>query len=215
MRKLSGVIKVLIPIFLLLSGLGYGGYVYYGYAKGRVEYASLLDDYTRPYGENKDTASAADLPAEDAQDKTEDEPMTETTIWKPLAAPLPEDAPEDELPEDDPPEEEPPDVPPESTGAGLSPGAKAAMPTAARAEQRIQIVPMKIRTRSAPGLFSGSFPAGGMTASSPFRFFPPPRTGSISPAPVRRKPTAEKRTKLIRIECRPGSITEFLPAWRV
>ena len=94
MRKLPGVIKVLIPIFLLLSGLGYGGYVYYGYAKGRVEYAALLDDYTRPYGENKEAVPAAVLPKEDVRDETEDEPMTETTIWKPLAASLPEDAPE-------------------------------------------------------------------------------------------------------------------------
>ena len=57
MRKLPGVIKVLIPIFLLLSGLGYGGYVYYGYAKGRVEYAALLDDYTRPYGGKQGSCS--------------------------------------------------------------------------------------------------------------------------------------------------------------
>ena len=82
----------MLPVVLLLSGFGYAGYVYYGYAKGQNEYKTLQEEYTWPAGEAKDFADKSS-PTPEEKNKKENI-MPEKTVWKPLTVPLPEDAPE-------------------------------------------------------------------------------------------------------------------------
>ena len=77
---------------LLLSGIGYAGYIYMGYAKGQAEYRSLKEDFTRPKP-NQETDDA--VPAANTKtDETQENDMADKTIWKPLINVLPADAPE-------------------------------------------------------------------------------------------------------------------------
>ena len=92
MKKRILVIKVMLPVLLLLSGFGYAGYIYYGYAKGQNEYKILQEEYTWPAGEAKDFADKS-APTPEEKNKKEND-MPEKTVWKPLTVPLPEDAPE-------------------------------------------------------------------------------------------------------------------------
>jgi hypothetical protein len=70
MKKLISTIKVLLPVALLLSGFGFAGYVYYGYAKGQNEYKTLQEEYTRPAGKAKDFADKS-APTPEEKNKKE------------------------------------------------------------------------------------------------------------------------------------------------
>ena len=94
MRQILGRITMVVCVLCVAAGLIYGGYVYYGYARGRLEYASLQNEYTRPFEEKAPDKQPAASQKEEMQDETEDGLMSGKTIWKPLAAPMPEDAPE-------------------------------------------------------------------------------------------------------------------------
>ena len=91
MRKMIDSVKIILPTLFLMCGVCYGLYVYSGYEKGQREYAELSDEYTslivEPESEGRDTVR------EDRKDSGEDV-MPDKTIWKPLIAPIPEDAPE-------------------------------------------------------------------------------------------------------------------------
>ena len=73
MKKRILVIKVMLTVLLLLSGFGYAGYIYYGYAKGQNEYKILQEEYTWPAGEAKDFADKSAPTPEEKNKKENDE----------------------------------------------------------------------------------------------------------------------------------------------
>ena len=67
MKKLISVIKVMLPFLLIISGLGYAGYIYHGYTKGQNEYRALQEEYTKPgiqpgYIEDKTNKTGEGIP---------------------------------------------------------------------------------------------------------------------------------------------------------
>ena len=83
--------KLILPVVLIISGLLYAGYIYYGYAKGQTKYRALQEEYTKPVSTEKE---ASKDPVELPQQNKEEKPMSEKTVWKPLVSELPKDAPE-------------------------------------------------------------------------------------------------------------------------
>ena len=92
MKKLISVIKVMLPFLLIISGLGYAGYIYHGYTKGQNEYRALQEEYTKPgiqpgYIEDKTNKTGEGI-------KQKENAVPENKAWEPLTAKIPEDAPE-------------------------------------------------------------------------------------------------------------------------
>lgn len=91
MRKLLEALKWALPVLLLTCGAGYAAAVCYGYAKGRLEYAHLKENYTRIIDETD--RGGMEISSHQPEDEEKEDAMQKKTIWKPLADPLPEDAP--------------------------------------------------------------------------------------------------------------------------
>ena len=87
MKRVTAVIKVLLPLALIISGLVYAGYIYAGYVKGQNEYKALQEEYTKPGDTNADPENKPEEP------EKKDTMMEDKTVWKPLVATPPEDAP--------------------------------------------------------------------------------------------------------------------------
>ena len=92
MRKLLKIARIVASAALLLSGLGYAGYIHYGYKKGQSEYTKLMEVYTRPGKEEKQRSK--DPYGSISEEKTRENAMPGKTIWRPLINQLPKDAPD-------------------------------------------------------------------------------------------------------------------------
>ena len=92
MKKLISVIKVMLPFLLIISGLGYAGYIYHGYTKGQNEYKALQEEYTKP---DIQPGTIEDKTNETGEElKQKENAVPENKAWEPLTAKIPEDAPE-------------------------------------------------------------------------------------------------------------------------
>ena len=89
MKKIIGALKLMLPVLMLIAGVGYAGKIYWGYAKGRQEYRDLQNEYTSVYADDEGFTSP--VPQKDEEEN--EEIMADKTVWKPLITPLPEDAP--------------------------------------------------------------------------------------------------------------------------
>ena len=91
MRKTIESIKMILPALFLTGGICYGLHVHSGYEKGQREYASLSDEYTTIIEE---PGSEGRTIVEENRDNDGEDVMQDKTMWKPLIALIPEDAPE-------------------------------------------------------------------------------------------------------------------------
>jgi len=103
MRKTGRTLITMLSFAVLLVGLGIGGYTFYGYLKGQMEYSHLKDEFTSDTDGNSDTAGQSGEGNEDSETEenvavpngeVEDDDDAGDTIWSGLFAELPEDAPE-------------------------------------------------------------------------------------------------------------------------
>lgn len=90
MRKIFKAISWLFPIMMLLGGAAYAGKVYWGYSKGRKEYTTLQNNYTYSRNAGEDHSAK---PMQDYNKQEKEDSMPDKMIWRPIADPLPEDAP--------------------------------------------------------------------------------------------------------------------------